>query len=286
MTDLQSKESIPLDSRFVRDPRNVIKETYTVTLTLRTRLRPDPDDFKELETKTFNNRQDLDAYLISENKRLAPGFRIKYYTLREYCCNPIHPGTFLIISDIELYESSRRMAELVLLDINNRRQEYAWDVSLTAEYPKYTVDSSTLEVPKLQQRYVSINGVSFKTSDLRLFYNTWLYDTLVKTGEKDIVLPNISIDDLKLLRDVLTGNASMLYVYHRLSDYTYRLISGDRTMFDVYDGLGFRHLIDMGYDIGLPLVDQLTTLPPDEVRVLGSAPRQRELIDLAKSIVT
>lgn len=117
-----------------------------------------------------------------------------------------------------------------------------------------------LDVPKLNSRWIKINGIQFKSSDLRLFYNTYLYDTLVNTGESEIELPNLPLKDLRLLRDVFTGIVSLLYFYENCSKYAYELLSGKRTMLDIFDLKVARRLICSQFRFGIPLREQIAGL--------------------------
>jgi len=109
-------------------------------------------------------------------------------------------------------------------------------------------------------KYITLHGICFLASDLRLFYNSFLYDTIVGTGEANFDLPNLSLKDLRLMRDVLAGRISFLYFYSNLSAYAYAQLSAKRTLLDIYDFIPARYYIDHAYVIGVPLRQQLKAI--------------------------
>jgi len=140
-------------------------------------------------------------------------------------------------------------------------------------------EEASLTVPYLNYKYIRINGVSFLSRDLRLLYNTFLFETLFFTNESDITFPTLKCSDLLLLKDMFTGMSPMLYVYEHLSDYAYNQLSGDRTMFALYDEVVVRIAIDKAYLPGTSLRDQFkqATIPEE----LGRVVRLDELIRIA-----
>lgn len=134
-------------------------------------------------------------------------------------------------------------------------------------------------LPPRGGRYIKINGISFLSSDLRLLYNTWLYQTPLFTGESELYVPNLLRQDLILLRDLFTGMSPLLHVYEHLSDYAYRLLSGERTMMSIYEELVPRILIDQAYLPGVSLRDQLGTVKVP--REIGKIVRLEELLRIA-----
>lgn len=137
-------------------------------------------------------------------------------------------------------------------------------ISLTLNtVPKtYTsrVEEPPLELPKLRHKYIKINGISFNSLDLVLLYNTFLLETLVATQEPEVTLPLMPLKDLKLLKDVFTGHTSLNYAYTHFSEYTYRQLSGGRTMLNIYELIIARRAIDRFFDLGLPLRIQLASI--------------------------
>lgn len=140
-------------------------------------------------------------------------------------------------------------------------------------------EEEELKVPQLKHRWVRINGISFLSSDLRLLYNTFLFDTLATTGESDVTLPGFTVQDLVLLRELFTGMSPLIYVYQRLSNYAYSQLSGQRTLFNLYDQIVVRILIDQNYSIGVRFRDQLKSIKVPED--LGKLVRLEELVGIA-----
>ena len=140
-------------------------------------------------------------------------------------------------------------------------------------------EEALLTVPYLNHKYIKINGVSFLSRDLRLLYNTFLFETLVYTNESDITFPTLRYSDLLLLRDMFAGMSPMLYVYEHLSEYAYNQLSGERTMFSIYDEIVVRIAIDKAYSPGAILRDQLKqAVIPKEI---GRIVRLEELSRIA-----
>jgi len=139
-------------------------------------------------------------------------------------------------------------------------------------------DEAELQVLQLTHKYITINGISFLSADLRLLYNTFLFDTLVMTSESHIDLPNITIEDLLSLRDVFAGRKSLGEL--KLSGYTQMQLSGERTMLDVYDLILAKMFIDQTFVLGISLRQQLANIiiPVD----VGKIVRLEELIKLVK----
>lgn len=137
---------------------------------------------------------------------------------------------------------------------------------------------SPLYIPHLNYTRVKINGIEFLSSDLRLLYNTFIFDTLISTGESELWLPNVTRQDLKLLRELFTGMSPMLYVYSSLSEYTYQLLSPERSLFDLYEEPVVRIAIDRTYSPGLSLREQLNLLKES---VVNKVSRVRELVEVA-----
>lgn len=150
-------------------------------------------------------------------------------------------------------------------------------------------DEDKLEVPRLERlsptgalavqgKYIKINGISFLSADLRLLYNTFLFETLVMTGEDSINLPNVSLEDLRSLRDVFNGMKSIGEL--GLSSYTAKQLSGDRTMLDIYDLILAKMYIDRAFSIGVPLRQQLANIKiPQNV---GTIVRLEELVRISQ----
>lgn len=139
-----------------------------------------------------------------------------------------------------------------------------------------------LVVPKLNYKYISINGISFKSADLRLFYNTWLYQTLVSTNAQEIELPNFSLIHLKLLKAVVTGVDPIGFISLNLSKYELAILSGPRTMLDICEMPEVESMMKrMWYNSGLPLREQLSKLP-DSRNNIDQIKRLTELIRIAK----
>lgn len=141
-------------------------------------------------------------------------------------------------------------------------------------------DERELQVVELKHKYIRINGISFDSQCLQLLYNTWLFETLVRTGESEIELPHFTTKDIKLLRDVLKGRVSLIYFYSEISEYTYAQLSGDRTMMDLFDMLYVRRYIDLYFSIGESLRHNIAKirLPNDEERI----PRLAELVQISQ----
>lgn len=143
--------------------------------------------------------------------------------------------------------------------------------------PVYSDDY--LVVPHLRTKYVEINGVSFLSADLRLLYNTWIYQTLVYTGESKIYLPNLYRQDCILLKELFTGMSPLLYVYNHLSDYALSQLLDERTMISIYEVPVARAIIDESFSPGVNLRDQLKLVKiPEE---LGKIVRLEELVRIA-----
>lgn len=136
-----------------------------------------------------------------------------------------------------------------------------------------------LKVPFSSYRLVTVNGITFDSRDLRLFYNTFLFDTITATGEQTLELPNLSLRDLKLLRDMLKGRLSFLYFYQNISQYGYAQLSSKRTMLDLYDLKWARYYIDKAFKIGLPFRQQLASI--QVAKTLGKIGRLEELVRIA-----
>lgn len=137
-----------------------------------------------------------------------------------------------------------------------------------------------LEVPKLKHKYVHINGICFKSSDLRLFYNTHFYDLLVNTQVGEIELHLMSLDDLKLMKDMLAGRISFLYFYTNISDYTFAQLMAEHSLIDLFELLQARWFMLKDYSIGLPFKIQMSKIEVGEK--LGKIGRLEELIGVAR----
>ena len=189
--------------------------------------------------------------------------------------------------------TSREILDLVKSGDYN---QITWDLTLDIRPKTYTffVEEAPLEVPKLKHKYIKINGISFNSLDLALLYNTFLLETLVATQEPEINLPLMPLKDVKLLKDVFTGHTPLNYAYIHFSDYTYRQLSGDRTMLNIYELILARREIDRIFDLGLPLRIQLASIKlrwPLAPRSFSEGPetqikisRLKELINLSSEL--
>lgn len=138
-----------------------------------------------------------------------------------------------------------------------------------------------LEVPYLKHKRIKINGIEFKSSDLRLFYGSWLYNTLVNTGESNIVMPKFGVFWLRMLRDIFNGLDNLLNFYIRCPLYVYSILSGDRTLLDIFDLKVVRRLICSQFRFGIPLREQIADMDPQKY-YLGEIGRLDELIEISK----
>jgi len=136
-----------------------------------------------------------------------------------------------------------------------------------------------LDIPEPKGKYTSINGVSFYSAHLKLFYNTFLYSLVVDSAQ--IELPRASLRDVRMLRDTLQGLTPLYYFYQHMSDYMYAILNDKRTMLDIFDFLPARIMINRSFEIGLPLHLQLARL---KKRAEDKITRLDELIEVAKSI--
>lgn len=127
---------------------------------------------------------------------------------------------------------------------------------------------------------IKINGMEFDLKDIQLFYNTHLFDLIRYSGEKEFVIPNITHNDLTLMRDLFKGRISLLYFYENISRYMYIEVSGPRTMIDIFDLLPVRYFILEVYSPGLPLRQQLRKIEYGNVGTIG---RLDELIQITSS---
>lgn len=121
-------------------------------------------------------------------------------------------------------------------------------------------EESELQIRDLKHRYIRINGIEFRSLDLKLFYNTFIWDTLIMTQEQSINLPLIPLTDIHLLRDLFNGRVSLLYFYEKIDKYTYLQFSGKRTMLDIFDFLPARRLIIEQFRIGIRLKEQIRNI--------------------------
>jgi len=141
-------------------------------------------------------------------------------------------------------------------------------------------EEAELQIPFLKYKYIYINGVAFKSMDLRLFYNSFIYDTLLRTGESEIIIPNLSVQDLRLLRDTLTGRTSFLYFFQHISTYAYLQLSGERTLIDLFEFLPARYFIDLTFEIGKSLLESIQNI--EVPRDVGVISRLEELVRISR----
>lgn len=141
------------------------------------------------------------------------------------------------------------------------------------------VQEEPLVIPHITSRFVTINGIEFHSSDLKLFYNTRLLE-LVELSS-NINFPLVPLQDLKLLKDVLNGILSLPYFYKHISQYTYELLSGPHTLLDLYDLLPARYIINEAFIPGAKLIDQVANIKYSQ-RQYGQIKRLDQLIQVTK----
>jgi len=168
-----------------------------------------------------------------------------------------------------------------------------WEEHEAVLYTYRELEAETgLNVAYLLHTYININGVCFRSDDLRLFYNTFLYDTLVNTQHVEfkssdtskvryLHLPNMSLKDMTLMRDLFMGRVPILFFYQNISNYAFEQLSGKRTLLELYDLLHARYYMDMSYKIGLTLRQQLAGIQISSK--IGKIARLEELIKIADS---
>jgi len=134
-----------------------------------------------------------------------------------------------------------------------------------------------LQVPELLHKYVTINGVSFKSYQLRLLYDTFLYQTIATDPSiQHFYFPRLMRKDLLMLRDVLAGRMPLFWFYQNMSNYTYSILSDNRSMLDLYDFLPVRALINERFSIGIPLEQQIMKVD----KLVDEISRLKELVEI------
>jgi len=137
-----------------------------------------------------------------------------------------------------------------------------------------------LQVLQVEHKYMCINGVSFLAKDLRLFYNTFLLESISRDEEICHTFKLLPYKDLLLLRETLMGRCPLLYLYENISKYGYSILCDERSMLQLYDLYLARILINREFRIGLPLRQQLAQMKiPNKY---GEISRLQELVALAK----
>jgi len=179
------------------------------------------------------------------------GNMIRQINAKDYIRDDTNEGDYI-------YEDYRvRSKDTIYQDID---EEFALDTSL-------------------KQSKVNINGVEFKSEDIKLLYNTHLFDLIKMSDESNFDLPGVSLKDLRLLRDAFEGRISLLYMYENISDYMYAQISNERSMMDIFEFLPARYFILSAYSLGLPLRQQLLQVKYEDLGTIG---RLDELIAIAR----
>lgn len=93
-----------------------------------------------------------------------------------------------------------------------------------------------LEVHNIPFHRVRINGIEFKRDELKVLYNTQLYDLtlyLTTLGSSDITISYVSTADLKLFKDLLAGRLMCQTFRDSLSKQGVTFMGGDRTFFQL-----------------------------------------------------
>lgn len=148
------------------------------------------------------------------------------------------------------------------------------------KYVEELEPESELIVPKLKYKYISINGISLKSADLRLFYNTWLFDILASTDVQEIELPNLTLSNIKAMRDLFNGNIEFNTFLKQASNYQLAILTGPRTMLDLYDFIDARIMMANFEDTKWLLREQLGKIQFPEK--WGKVKRLDELVNVAK----
>jgi hypothetical protein len=94
-------------------------------------------------------------------------------------------------------------------------------------------DTYDLHVTELPKGNIKINGIEFKSKDLIIFYNTQFYDITTSLNEKDITIPYIKLDDLRLIKDLLEGRIMVQTFSRSLSEGGVVFFGGDRTFYQL-----------------------------------------------------
>ena len=125
----------------------------------------------------------------------------------------------------------------------------------TSDYP--------LHVDSIAFTRIKINGVEFKSDDLKLFYNTQFYDLvtcLTKTGQQDISISYIRIADLIIIKDLLEGRIMAQTFRRELSPQGVVFFGGDRTFYQLTQYATSLLVINSVFSFGKRFLHQLKGL--------------------------
>lgn len=96
-------------------------------------------------------------------------------------------------------------------------------------------DEYELQVEPIPHTIVRINGIQFRSADLRIFYNTQFYDlvSFISKESSNVEIKYVSLKDLKLVRDLLEGRIMVQTFRDSLSPQGVVFFGGDRTFYQL-----------------------------------------------------
>ena len=161
-----------------------------------------------------------------------------------------------------------------------------YDIKMTDGVPKvlqFRPDEYSLNVPLIPGTVI-INGIEFKSNDLRLFYNTQLYDlvfSLIQTGQSNIQIPYISLKDLKLMRDLLQGRIMPQTFTDELSSQGIVFLGGDRTFYQLTESADTLSALNSIFSFGKDYVKQIRR--EGDSYEIRHVPRWNEFLEIVRS---
>lgn len=200
-----------------------------------------------------------------------PFNRLNIYHLLDPTDESIYTYQHDYNEDLYRQAGTRKLTELVPYDeqefellfkgmrnkeVNRNRLSKDKPLRYYYDYDELLVDGDLLKVlqpnPKIQPKYVSINGIDFLSGDLTIFCNTLFYNIVEyqSRSTSQIEMPYLTINDLYLLRDYLKGRIMLGVLYRDLSTRGYEYLSGKNSLLEMSELYGVRYAIDSAFSFG------------------------------------
>lgn len=141
-------------------------------------------------------------------------------------------------------------------------------------------DEYDLKIEPILHPIVRVNGITFKSADLIIFYNTQFYDlvSFISHNTTDIEIPYISLKDLKLMRDLLEGRIMVQTFRDSLSPTGVVFLGGDRTFYQLSQSTLPLLSLNSVFSFGKRFIEQLQNEGGDMYLIEQDVPRWEEFL--------
>lgn len=147
-------------------------------------------------------------------------------------------------------ELAKRIGNNYYLPIYRSREGFT-----KQEIKKIPALELTEETIMMLRLYVTINGIEFRSRDLRVFYGTLFYSIVEYQSRSTSIIdmPYLTQSDLESMRDFLNGRIMLETFYYGLSDQAYEYLSGRATLLEFSEIRPVRDDFNNSFRFGLPL---------------------------------